>query len=372
MKSIINIVIFLGTLALLVIWGVSATANWNFGTSLTSDYWLSFVYGGSSVAIDVFKAILVFAAIGAFAAKKYLGTFIIFVLWGMCAAWSLTSGMGFVAMNADDAAATRKATVRATSGDRRQLEAERKHLEALQWDYVIYADADKMHEANNDVAKRKRDDLNRMQGDIAITRANISSLQGGLKNEIALGSADPQALVLAELSGFPVNKVQMAKAWYLALLWEILSSLGWYALYCAKAPSTITQKRLTSDEFSEEISDTYERGNVHHLFESTSDTYDEKKMNKNKRITMEKEIFLQWKKQCLSLKKIAGKKSKDSIESSDLLNDFISYSGLTKVSLTKFNNWMRKALNSSRHVNCGGVVRFRVKLKVDRPLRMAA
>jgi hypothetical protein len=73
--------------------------------------------------------------------------------------------------------------------------------------------------------------------------AEIQSKLGQTKGTTALAEADPQASVLAKLSGLDIDKVQMALTIFIALLLEVGSGFGMYIafsqwrLYDREAPA---------------------------------------------------------------------------------------------------------------------------------------
>ena len=103
----------LGVVAALVLLGVSVAMNWRFGFGLGKTEFDSQIYGTASAAADGLKALLPFFIFAAFRNKTWSQTAAASILWVVCLSYSLTSSLGFAALNRTDTMGARAAQAEA-------------------------------------------------------------------------------------------------------------------------------------------------------------------------------------------------------------------------------------------------------------------
>ena len=98
-----------GVLAGIVLLVVSAAMNWRFGFSLGKTELDAQIYAAASAAADGLKALLPFFILWALRQKNLVQVTAGVLLWCVCSAYSLTSSLGFAALNRADTVGAREA-----------------------------------------------------------------------------------------------------------------------------------------------------------------------------------------------------------------------------------------------------------------------
>ncbi len=86
---------------------VSAAMNWRFGYTLGKSEFESQLYGAASAAADCFKALLPFFIFAALRNRTYSQALGGALLFAVCFSYSLTSSLGFAALNRADTTGSR-------------------------------------------------------------------------------------------------------------------------------------------------------------------------------------------------------------------------------------------------------------------------
>ena len=81
--------------------------NWRFGYTLGKSDFESQLYGAASAAADCFKALLPFFIFAALRNRSYSQALGGALLFSVCFSYSLTSSLGFAALNRADTTGTR-------------------------------------------------------------------------------------------------------------------------------------------------------------------------------------------------------------------------------------------------------------------------
>lgn len=118
--------------AILVLWGVSATANFAHSLQLAGASEWALVIAGASAGADVLKAGASFMILAAFRRRMWAVAIAALLIWGSTTAWSIRSITGFMSnvMLAEQTVRTKNSDV---YGDlKKNLEREEAYLEALQ------------------------------------------------------------------------------------------------------------------------------------------------------------------------------------------------------------------------------------------------
>ena len=257
----------LGVVAAGVLLAVSAAMNWRFGVSLGRTELDGQIYGAASAAADCLKALVPFFFFAAIRNRMWSQAIASAVVGVVVTAYALTSALGHAALNRLDTAGQR--TVEAQSyqdlrGDLKRAEDQLswipQHRPAAtvqsaidgvknqrQWEWTSGCKdvtgkqgrdfCQKYHALTAELASGQ-------QAQALETRvAEIQNKLGHTKGTTALSEADPQAAVLAKLSGLDIDKVQIALTIFIALLLEVGSGFGMYIafsqwrLYDREAPA---------------------------------------------------------------------------------------------------------------------------------------
>ncbi|MEM9030469.1 MAG: hypothetical protein AAGC70_19080 [Pseudomonadota bacterium] len=249
----------LGVMAAGVLLAVSAAMNWRFGYQLGTTELDGLIYGSASAAADCLKALVPFFIFAAIRNRMWSQAAASAVVWLVVTAYSLTSALGHAALNRQESTGQRAAQATAYQ----QLTADLKRAQQqLSWVPQHRPAATVMGEMSGKEAQRywkwsngcttvrgsrtrrfcqqynalkaelgSANQAAKLEQRIAASRAKLAEFKGA-----GHGAADPQAHILAKLTGafmpgISVEDVQMALAIFIALLLEVGSGLGLYIAF---------------------------------------------------------------------------------------------------------------------------------------------
>ncbi len=245
----------LGILAAGVLLAVSAAMNWRFGLSLGRTELDGQIYGAASAAADCLKALVPFFLFAAIKNKAWSQAAASLVVWTVVTAYSLTSAFGHAALNRFDVAGERaheKTLYENLSADlaraKEQLGWVPQHRPAGTIQAEIDAAKNERRWASTsgctDVTASKSRTFcegyhalvselaSAEQASVLETRiAEVQTQLGKVDSSKAMTEADPQAAVIAKITGFDVDKIQLAMTLFIALLLEIGSGFGMYIAF---------------------------------------------------------------------------------------------------------------------------------------------
>jgi hypothetical protein len=245
----------MGVLAAGILLAVSAAMNYRFGFSLGKSAIDGQIYGLASAAADCFKALVPFFFFAALRNKMWSQALAAALVWTVVTGYSMTSALGHAALNRLDTSGKRAVEAAAYA----DLRADSKRAqEQLGW-IPQHRPAETVHSELNglkgqrawattsgctDVTGRSNREFcqqfhkltaelasgleaQKLETRIAEIGARLANTAGGT----VLAEADPQASVLAKLSGLNVDRVQTALTLFVALLIEIGSGFGMYVAF---------------------------------------------------------------------------------------------------------------------------------------------
>jgi hypothetical protein len=245
----------LGVIAAGILLAVSAAMNYRFGFSLGKSALDGEIYGAASVAADIFKALVPFFFFAAVRNRMWSQALAAIVVWGVVTGYSMTSALGHAALNRLDTSGQRAAAAASYT----DLRADSKRAQdQLSWipahrPYETVAAELNVHKAQRywavtqectDVkGKSARDycqQYHKLNAELASAQnsqklesriAEIGAKLSKTTGSAVMASADPQASVLAKLSGLEIDTVQMALTLFVAILIEIGSGFGMYVAF---------------------------------------------------------------------------------------------------------------------------------------------
>lgn len=363
MNVVTKFLVIIGGFSFLVVCGVSATANWYYGMSLGSNYWQSHIFGVASMAFDGMKLGLFYLVAESFGNGQWVRSFTCSVLCAALAVWSLSSATGFMAINVDGMVASKSASNLIVDSYQDQLEFEQKKFSFLSQQWVQFQP--KIDKANKPLANRLRGDRQEMYAEIATSREQMNRLRGEILSAKVSVKPDAQASMFADFFGFKERDMQVARALALAVLLELVSCLGSFAMFYNR-PAKAENKNMSKVTSLENGADSNTDENIYQLFNpNRTENYTEKatpsregSVTKVTHIKTTKQLFHEWEKDYLIL---TSKRPKP-IPAPDLIESFFEYSGLDKahVSQREFNAWMRKDLPASKQIKVDNIQCFRV------------
>jgi len=245
----------MGVVAAGILLAVSAAMNYRFGFSLGKSAIDGQIYGLASAAADCFKALVPFFFFAAVRNRMWSQALAAALVWTVVTGYSMTSALGHAALNRLDTSGKR-AVEAATYAD---LRADSKRAqEQLGWipqhrpPETVHSELNglkgqrawtttsgctditgrsnrefcqQFHKLNAELASAL--EAQKLEARIAEINARLAKTSGGT----VLAEADPQASVLAKLSGLNVDRVQTALTLFVALLIEIGSGFGMYVAF---------------------------------------------------------------------------------------------------------------------------------------------
>jgi len=245
----------LGVLAAGVLLAVSAAMNWRFGFSLGKTELDGMIYGSASAAADCLKALVPFFLFAALRNRMWSQAAAAVVVGVVCTAYSLTSALGHAALNRLDTTGQRAAEAQMYKDLRADLQRTQEQLSWVPQHRpigVVQSEIDNAqnqrpwswtkgctevkgkqgrefcqsyHSLTAELASGKEAD--RLGSRISELSEKLSATSG----TAIMAEADPQAAVLAKLSGFSVDTVQIAMTVFIALLLEVGSCFGMYIAF---------------------------------------------------------------------------------------------------------------------------------------------
>jgi hypothetical protein len=229
--------------------------NWRFGYSLGASELDSQLLGLASVAADGMKALIPFFLFAALRNKQWSQAAAAAVLWCICISYSLTSALGFSALNRAETAGERTVQATVYSDLRAELDKTRERLawvpqhrpagtvagemEAMKLQKMwrtsngcVSAPGPQSRAFCADFQRLGAEHASALEAERLQTR--IDDIRGKLAEETtaaALASSDPQVAVLSSLSGQNKELVQTALTLLVAALVELGSSLGLFVAF---------------------------------------------------------------------------------------------------------------------------------------------
>lgn len=245
----------LGVIAAGILLVVSAAMNYRFGFSLGKTALDGQIYGMASAAADCFKALIPFFLFAALRNKMWSQAFAAALVWTVVVAYSMTSALGHAALNRLDTTGQRAVE----AANYKDLRADSKRAqEQLTWIpahrpaetvaaelnvvkaqryWVVTKECtsvtgkgardycQQFHKLNAELASAQQSQ--KLESRIADIGSRLAKAVGGT----AMAEADPQASVLAKITGLDVSTVQTALTIFVALLIEVGSGFGMYVAF---------------------------------------------------------------------------------------------------------------------------------------------
>ncbi len=229
--------------------------NWRFGYTLGKSDFESQLYGAASAAADCFKALLPFFIFAALRNRSYSQALGGALLFCVCFSYSLTSSLGFAALNRADTTGTR--ALKAETHQDLRIELDRllvtqKALPLHRPAGAVAGEIDAYKQNSRWIASEQcanatlPQSMTYCEGFYKLTAekaaadqadkndARIAQLRGklgGLDAEAVGKGTDPQSQVLAGLTGRTTEEIALSLTVLIALLVELGASLGFYTAF---------------------------------------------------------------------------------------------------------------------------------------------
>lgn len=258
----------LGVGAAAILLFVSAAMNWRFGFSLGRTELDAQIYGAASAAADGLKALLPFFVMWALRQKNYGQVLSGALLWIVCAAYSLTSSLGFAALNRAEMVGERELQAGVYQDLRAELSREQEKLGWVpQHRSIGEVNADlKAALATPIIYKRKQhgtlmsvsenctktnwltrkgcDQVLNLRKELAVSqqaqkletriadlKTQIAGISSQANSGLVNGQIDPQADLLSKLTGINTKDIQLGLVILVSMLVELGSGLGLFVAF---------------------------------------------------------------------------------------------------------------------------------------------
>jgi len=251
-----------GVIAASVLLFVSAAMNWRFGFGLGKTELEAHILAAGSVGADGLKALLPFFVLWALKHRSFVQALAGVLVWAICTTYSMTSSLGFAALNRSDTMGERQLAATQYSDLRSQLKSveaklgwvpQHRSVAEVQADLnaayntrikkgrdrgKTMAEVTKNFTATNWYSRKYGDKVLNLRKELAIARnaekldAQKATLMGKLENSStkSVTTADPQVAILTQLTGFDAKHVQLGLVVLLSMLVEIGSGLGFFVV----------------------------------------------------------------------------------------------------------------------------------------------
>lgn len=263
----------LGVLAAGVLLAVSAAMNWRFGFSLGRTEFDGQIYGAASAAADCLKALIPFFFFAAIKNRMWSQAAASAIVGVVVTTYSLTSALGHAALNRFDTTGHRAVEAQSYKDLRGDLKRAQDQLSWIPQHRPALAVQGEIEGLKSQRAWKWTDGCKTIEGkqsrefcqkyhalsaemasgqqaeSLEARIAEIQSKIGKTDAMTVMGEADPQAAVLAKLSGYDVDTIQTAMTIFIALLLEVGSGFGMYVafsqwrLYDRQAPAAPMMER---------------------------------------------------------------------------------------------------------------------------------
>jgi hypothetical protein len=245
----------LGVIAASVLLVVSAAMNYRFGFSLGKTPADGQIYGAASAAADCFKALVPFFFFAAWRNRMWSQALAAAMVWIVVTGYSMTSALGHAALNRLDITGQRTVAslnYKDMRADSKRAQDQLAWIPAHRPPETVAAELNvhkaqrywlltrECTEVTGKLAREYCQQYHKLSAELASGReakkleARISEIGSKLATAGAatvLADADPQATVLARVTGLEMEQVQTGLALFVALLIEIGSGFGMYVAF---------------------------------------------------------------------------------------------------------------------------------------------
>jgi hypothetical protein len=245
----------LGVIAASVLLIVSAAMNYRFGYSLGKTPADGQIYGAASAAADCFKALVPFFFFAAWRNRMWSQAFAAALVWVVVTGYSMTSALGHAALNRLDITGQRTVAslnYKDMRADNKRAQDQLAWIPAHRPPETVTAELN-VHKAQRQwlltrectevtgkTAREYCQQFHKLSAELASGReatkleARIHDIGAKLATAgtaTVLSDTDPQASVIARVTGLEMEQVQTALALFVALLIEIGSGFGMYVAF---------------------------------------------------------------------------------------------------------------------------------------------
>jgi hypothetical protein len=250
----------LGVAAALVLLFVSMMMNYQFGSSLGKTATDKHIYGLASAAADCFKALAPFFFFAALRNRVWSQAVAAALVWMVVTVYAFTSAIGHAALNRFDTSGQRvvaSASYKDTRAELQRAEEQLKWIPPHRPPATVEAEINVLKAQRAWMTTRECTDATmrtsrefcqqyfKLAAELAsgheaekhrVKIAELGAQTAKATGAAVLGMADPQANVIARLTGLELESVQTGLMLFVALLIEIGSGFGMYVAFAYWRP----------------------------------------------------------------------------------------------------------------------------------------
>jgi hypothetical protein len=249
------LVAIIGAPVVLGLIAVSVILNFRFGTLLATADEDKLVYGLASGCADLLKGVLPFVIAWGWGSRKWLVAFVASLLFATFTAYSVTSALGFAALNRDGTSGKRQAVIERQQHQRSELARKQRERAALastrpvatidgelaaarqnaRWDATGGCTKATLPESRmfcDGYFRLTAERGNALAAAQLVTDiAGLSQALHGDETATTSGTADPQVALLSQLLQLGEDKTKLVLALLIAALVELGSGLGFFVVF---------------------------------------------------------------------------------------------------------------------------------------------
>lgn len=225
-------------IAVLTVGLCSSVMNFRFGYQLGSTSFDGFVIGTMSVSLDVVKWFAPVYAALAYSRQAHLRAVSAGLIWAVCVVYSFVAAIGFSALNRETVVSQR------SDGNAR-------HQRAIQDRDRALHDLDRLKGTERWVATSGCTNATVPKSVAFCTRVREIETRlketGSILASTRQTPSDPQTTMLARIGGLPADRIQLGLVVLVAIVSELVSSLGFFAISMPPKPKpkrVQTKKRV--------------------------------------------------------------------------------------------------------------------------------
>ena len=232
---------------------VTMVMNAKFGYSLGSDDLERWAFVALGVGVDVCKVFGLGFIVSAFAKKDNLKGVLGLVVWLSLVSYSFVAGIGFASMTRSNITAERvhenekinaaKQAVKTKLADIERMTSERDVMKENQR-YVSTAGCSVPKERMKPESALYCDNYFAKYNEILEAQKEIPGLRAAIPKDEVIKDADPQMSFFAANLGFTLTNMVAIWAVYMAIIAELVSSVGTYAFSPTRAKSRSSDKQV--------------------------------------------------------------------------------------------------------------------------------
>lgn len=226
---------------ILAVTGCTMLMNAQFGWSLGSTELEKYTFVIASVSLDLYKVFGLGFVIAALLISRYTKAVAAFLVWAVCVGYGLTAGIGFAAMTRSHSVAERTFHNQKIESVQNDYNNKKLYLDRLTEELATMKNNERyLKSASCTVPEeRMREETRIFCSQFGVQKEKIEKAEVDLfmakgklpqKDDVYVRDPDPQMTFWSQMTGMDIKTLINRWAIALAVVFEIVSSLGMYAI----------------------------------------------------------------------------------------------------------------------------------------------